>query len=160
MFSFSLNPSEHPFAIQFWRLEIHEDVPINIAQLEIARALRKLWRHVTWQHDCWPKIVGAADSRRLARVLSTVSNLLFLFLVQKPSSAIAIQPMENHDAAVGVFMMRLPGAEGGFTPIGQIGICCATALGTRGDPVPQSHPFHMAGRTIVKRSSMVRSCCL
>ncbi|KAJ7336559.1 hypothetical protein OS493_011773 [Desmophyllum pertusum] len=79
---------------------------------------------------------------------------------KKPSSAIAIQPMENHDAAVGVFMMRLPGAEGGFTPIGQIGICCATALGTRGDPVPQSHPFHMAGRTIVKRSSMVRSCCL
>ena len=84
----------------------------------------------------------------------------FFFLAQKPSPAIVIQPMENHNASVGVFMMRLPGADDGFAPIGQTGLCCATALGTRGDPVPQSHS-RVAETPVVKRSSMVvRSLCL
>lgn len=57
-------------------------------------------------------------------------------------------------------MMRLPGADDGFAPIDQTGLCCATALGTRGDPVPQSHS-RVAETPVVKRSSMVvKSLCL
>lgn len=57
-------------------------------------------------------------------------------------------------------MMRLPGADDGFAPIGQTGLCCATALGMRGDPVPQSQ-YRVAVTPVVKRSSMVvRSLCL
>ncbi|XP_078358816.1 attractin-like protein 1 [Oculina patagonica] len=99
-------------------------------------------------------------SRPFAKVCLAFSDQKQVKKSKKSPSAIAIQPMENQNAAVGVFMMRLPVADDGFTPIGQIGICCATALGTRGEPVPHSHSLHVTGRTVVKRSSMVRSCCL
>ncbi|XP_044169184.1 attractin-like protein 1 isoform X2 [Acropora millepora] len=75
-------------------------------------------------------------------------------------SAIVVQPTENHTAAVGVFMMRLPGDRDGYTPIGQTGICCATALGTRGKRGlrPPPPPYTNRG-TMVKRSNLVTSCC-
>ncbi|XP_078356379.1 putative protein tag-53, partial [Oculina patagonica] len=99
-------------------------------------------------------------SRPFAKVCLAFSDQKQVKKSKKPPSAIAIQPMENQNAAVGVFMMRLPVTDDGFTPIDQIGICCATALGTRGEPVPHSHSLHVTRRTVVKRSSMVRSCCL
>ncbi|KAK2572510.1 Attractin-like protein 1 [Acropora cervicornis] len=75
-------------------------------------------------------------------------------------SAIVVQPTENHTAAVGVFMMRLPGDRDGYTPIGQTGICCATALGTRGKRGLRTPPPPYTNRgTMVKRSNMVTSCC-
>ena len=83
-----------------------------------------------------------------------------LFLVQKPLSAIAIQPTENHEADVGVFVMRLPGSENGFTPVGQMGVCCATALISRGQVTTQSLHMSVMKGTVVKRSSMVRTCCM
>ena len=83
-----------------------------------------------------------------------------LFLVQKPLSAIAIQPTENYEADVGVFVMRLPGSENGFTPVGQMGVCCATALITRGQVTTQSLHMPVMKGTVVKRSSMVRTCCM
>ncbi|XP_020606886.1 attractin-like [Orbicella faveolata] len=99
-------------------------------------------------------------SRPFAKVCLAFSDHNERKTCKKPSSAIVLQPMENQNASVGVFMMRLPVADDGFAPIGQIGLCCATALGTRGDPAPQSHSSHVAVRTVVKRSSMVKSCCL
>ena len=96
--------------------------------------------------------------KRICGVPGRSSHLLFCFQ-QTASSAIAVQPTENHHAAVGVFMMQLPGASDGFAPIGQTGICCATTLGTYGNRGPQSHSLHMPRGTIVKRSSMVTSCC-
>lgn len=148
---------------------MHEDFPIDRVQL----ALKSISTPKVFTSPCRDSMLRSnttsAGKRRLGQLLGAwyefsrlfqICLFFFFFLVQKPSSAIVIQPMENHNATVGVFMMRLPVADDGFAPIGQIGLCCATALGTRGDPFPQSHSSHVTGRTVVKRSSMVKSCCL
>lgn len=99
-------------------------------------------------------------SRPFAKVCLAFTNPSFdTPYRQSASSAIAVQPMDNHNAAVGVFVMRLPGASDGFAPIGQTGICCATALGTRGNHGPQCHAVRTTRGTIVKRHNMVTSCC-
>lgn len=99
-------------------------------------------------------------SRPFAKVSLALSEAGQLETKKKPLSAIAIQPTENHEADVGVFMMRLPGSENGFTPIGQMGVCCATALITRGQVTTQGPNLPTIRGTIVKRSSMVRTCCM
>ena len=146
---------------------MYGDFPIDRGQLALnststPKVFTSPCRHLLLRSNA-----TSAGKRRLGQLLGAwyeFSRLFqiccFYFLKQKPSSAIVIQPMENHNATVGVFMMRLPVAHDGFAPIGQIGLCCATALGTRGDPLPQSHSSHVAGKTVVKRSSMVKSCCL
>lgn len=115
----------------------------------------------TYQTSPLAKAACLVNSQTDCRLFSPCSQIImFLFLVQKPLSAIAIQPTENHEADVGVFMMRLPGSENGFTPVGQMGVCCATALITRGQVTTQGPNFPTIRGTIVKRSSMVRTCCM
>ncbi|CAH3033959.1 unnamed protein product [Porites lobata] len=98
-------------------------------------------------------------SRPFAKVSLAVTDPVQERLSKQPSHAIAVQPMESHRAAVGVFMMRLPGGRDGYTPIGQTGICCATTLSTYGDSTFHNHPLSITRRTAVKRSSMVRVLC-
>lgn len=99
-------------------------------------------------------------SRPFAKVGLALTEPVQLETKKKPLSAIAIQPTENHEADVGVFVMRLPGSENGFTPVGQMGVCCATALITRGQVTTQSLHMPVMKGTVVKRSSMVRTCCM
>ena len=44
-----------------------------------------------------------------------------------------METCENSKAAVFTVLMRLPGTEDGFAPIGQSGVCFASVLGTHGD---------------------------
>ncbi|RMX57812.1 hypothetical protein pdam_00006739 [Pocillopora damicornis] len=99
-------------------------------------------------------------SRPFAKVGLALTEPVQLETKKKPLSAIAIQPTENHEADVGVFVMRLPGSENGFTPVGQMGVCCATALISRGQVTTQSLHMPVMKGTVVKRSSMVRTCCM
>lgn len=67
-----------------------------------------------------------------SRPFSKIS--IFLHSNNKPNpGSVAVETCANGKASVLTVLMRLPGTEDGFAPVGQSGVCFASVLATHGD---------------------------